>query len=552
MVMTAALLLDPRDNLGVALRPLSAGEHVILGDQTYCLAEPIPSKHKFALEALSPGQHARLYGVRVGIATQSIPVGGLISTENLLHDTEPYRLDRRPQAPAPWQPPEIGRWRDRSFDGYHRSDGSVGTANHWLIVPMVFCENRNVQALRTAFERGLGYERSSHFQRLVARLLDCWKAGGQREDLLALSLEAEESPPPRPFANLDGIQFLTHNMGCGGTRDDAATLCGLLAGYITHPNVAGATVLALGCEHAQVEMLEAAIQERCPGFDRPLLVYRQQAWPDERRLLSAAIRETFLGLIEANQAKRQPAPLSRLCIGVECGGSDGFSGISANPAVGALADRVVALGGSIVMGEFPELCGVEQDLINRCVTDEVAARYVALTEAYAARAQAVGSDFSQNPSPGNIRDGLITDAIKSAGAAKKAGSSPPVGALDYPEVVKQPGLHLLCTPGGDAECTTALAGAHANLILFTTGLGTPMGNPVSPVVKISSHSGLAERLPDLIDFDTGPILRGEWSIEACGEALLDYVIEVASGRQRTKAEQLGQADFQPWKRGVSL
>jgi altronate hydrolase len=341
-------------------------------------------------------------------------------------------------------------------------------------------------------------------------------------------------------------------MGCGGTRNDAASLCGLLAGYITHPNVAGATVLSLGCENAQLDLLEAAIRERSPSFDKPLLTYRQQSYPDEKTLLETAIKETFLGLIEANKAERQPAPLAKLCIGVECGGSDGFSGISANPAVGALSDRVVALGGSVVLSEFPELCGVEQELIDRCVSDEVAARFTELTSAYAARAKAVGSDFSQNPSPGNIRDGLITDAIKSAGAAKKGGSSPVVETLDYPEIVRKPGLHLLCTPGGDAECTTALAGSHANLILFTTGLGTPMGNPICPVVKISTSSELARRLPDLIDFDTGPIIRGESSIEATGEALLDFVIEVASGRLQTKAQQLGQSDFQPWKRDVSL
>lgn len=548
--MKPALLIDPSDNLGVALRSLAPGESVAIGDRTVTISETIPPKQKFTLAEMRPGDRARMYGVTVGVVTAGIPTGGLVSTSNLKHEADGFSGSRRIE--YTWTPPSVEAWQGRTFDGYLRSDGSVGTANHWLVIPMVFCENRNVQAIRTAFERSLGYEKTSHYQRLAERLVEVHRNGGGTEALLSLSAEPADDARARVFPNVDGIQFLVHSMGCGGTRNDAASLCGLLAGYITHPNVAGATVLSLGCENAQLDLLEAAIRERSPSFDKPLLTYRQQSYPDEKTLLETAIKETFLGLIEANKIERHPAPLAKLCIGVECGGSDGFSGISANPAVGALSDRVVALGGSIVLSEFPELCGVEQELIDRCVSDEVAARFTELTSAYAARAKAVGSDFSQNPSPGNIRDGLITDAIKSAGAAKKGGSSPVVETLDYPEVVRKPGLHLLCTPGGDAECTTALAGSHANLILFTTGLGTPMGNPVCPVVKISTSSELARRLPDLIDFDTGPIIRGESSIEATGEALLDFVIEVASGRVQTKAQQLGQSDFQPWKRDVSL
>jgi len=341
-------------------------------------------------------------------------------------------------------------------------------------------------------------------------------------------------------------------MGCGGTRDDSRALCGLLAGYITHPNVAGATVLSLGCEIAQLEILEEEIQKRCPSFDKPLLTYRQQSYPSEQALLEEAIRETFLGMREANELERQPIPLDKLVVGMECGGSDGFSGISANPVLGAISDRIVALGGSVILSEFPELCGVEQELINRCATREIAERFARLTSAYAERARAVGSDFSQNPSPGNIRDGLITDAIKSAGAAKKGGTSPVTAVLDYPERVTRPGLSLLCTPGGDVESTTAMAGAHANLMLFTTGLGTPTGNPVCPVLKVSTNTELAERLPDLIDFDTGGIIRGTSSIDDDAGELLELMLDVASGEAVTKAQALGQDDFLPWKRGVSL
>lgn len=549
--MTPVLLIDSTDNLAVALRRLEKGETVPVGDHEVKIFEPIPPKQKFALRDFSVGEKTTLYGVTVGVATEPISRGALIHTGNLAHDADGFSGEQTDK--LDWTAPDVTKWKNRTFDGYQRSDGSIGTANHWLVIPMVFCENRNVNAIRAAFERALGYEKTTHYQKLAAELAARHRAGATPEELATITCdELESSSHDRVFPNVDGIKFLTHSMGCGGTRDDAAALCGLLAGYITHPNVAGATVLSLGCENAQLELLTDAIAERSPGFDKPLLTFRQQSYPDEKTLLETAIKETFAGLVEADKAERQPAPLDKLCIGVECGGSDGFSGISANPTLGILSDRLVALGGRVILSEFPELCGVEQELVNRCVTPEVANRFVHLTHAYAERARAVGSDFSQNPSPGNIKDGLITDAIKSAGAAKKGGSSPVVAAIDYPEIATEPGLNLLCTPGGDVESTTAMAGAHANVILFTTGLGTPTGNPVCPVLKISSNTELAERLPDLIDFDTGAIIRGEATLDQLGDELLDHVVEVASGKKQTKAQILGQDDFQPWKRGVSL
>jgi altronate hydrolase len=283
-----------------------------------------------------------------------------------------------------------------------------------------------------------------------------------------------------------------------------------------------------------------------------LLVFEQQQSGSEFAMLSAAIKETFLALIEANKQTRQPAPLSRLSLGLECGGSDGFSGLSANPAIGHTADILSALGGRAILSEFPELCGVEQELINRCQEEEVAERFIHLMRSYAARARAVGSGFDMNPSPGNIKDGLITDAMKSAGAAKKGGTSPVTDVLDYPEYATTAGLNLLCTPGNDVESTTAEVAAGANVVLFTTGLGTPMGNPIVPVVKLATNSSLAQRMADIIDIDCGPIIAGEKTLEQMGEEILEFVIKVASGEVRTKAQTLGQDDFIPWKRGVSL
>jgi len=254
----------------------------------------------------------------------------------------------------------------------------------------------------------------------------------------------------------------------------------------------------------------------------------------------------------ANNIHREPTALSKLCVGLECGGSDGFSGISANPAIGYTSDLLVAMGGSVILSEFPELCGVEQELSDRCVDDATAERFMQLMTLYNQRAVESGSGFYANPSPGNIKDGLITDAIKSAGAAKKGGTSPVTGVLDYPEKVTKPGLNLLCTPGSDIESTTAEVGAGANIVLFTTGLGTPTGNPVAPVLKLSTNTTLYNKMKDIIDIDTGPIIEGKETIEQSGERILDYIIKVANGEVQAKAEALHHDDFIPWKRGISL
>ncbi len=439
-------------------------------------------------------------------------------------------------------------WTTRTFMGFHRVDGQVGTRNYWLVLPLVFCENRNVERMKEALEEELGYG-SSHnsYRPLVRQLVDRQSNGSSKR---MHELVGERSG--RVFQNVDGIRFLTHQGGCGGTRQDAQALCGLLAGYIHHPNVAGATVLSLGCQHSQASMLMDELRARDPGMSKPVLMFDQQRSGRETVLLTAALGKTFEGLVEANKMERAPAPLSALTVGLKCGGSDGFSGISANPTLGYISDLLGEVGAKSLLSEFPELHGVEQELINRCATDELAQQFYDLMQTYSARAKAVHSGFEMNPSPGNIADGLITDAIKSAGAARKGGIAPVRGVLDFPQYASVPGLTLLCTPGNDVECVTAQAGSGANLVLFTTGLGTPTGNPVAPVVKISTNSALAERMGDIIDFDAGGIVTGETTIPECAEKLLEHCIEVASGERFTKAELLGQNDFIPWKRGVSL
>ncbi|GAA4416008.1 altronate dehydratase family protein [Nibrella viscosa] len=548
---TNILKIHPNDNVLVALADLQPGQTVQWAGFEYLIAEAIPAKHKLATQAFEPGDGITMYGVLVGKAKGRIPAGGLLTTFNVQHATNTYAQAAKQVS---WPAPAVDRWQERTFMGYHRADGTVGTANYWLVIPLVFCENRNIQVLEEALVNDLGYNRRHTYQRQTQELIGMMQAGKTVEEILQADLQSAlaEEVKPRLFPNVDGVKFLAHDGGCGGTRQDAQALCGLLAGYIMHPNVAGATVLSLGCQNAQVAILQEEIQKRDPQFAKPLVVLEQQKIGTEESLISQALRQTFAGLMLANTNVRRPAPLRKLTLGLECGGSDGFSGISANPAVGYTSDLLVALGGTVILAEFPELCGVEQELCDRCVNTETATRFTGLMQAYSRRAQAVGSGFDMNPSPGNIRDGLITDAMKSAGAAKKGGTSPVVAVLDYPEPVTKPGLNLLCTPGNDVESTTAEVGSGATLVLFTTGLGTPTGNPIAPVVKLSSNTALARRMPDIIDINTGTIIDGDETIQQAGERILDYIIQVASGEQEVSAVRHGQDDFIPWKRGVSL
>jgi altronate hydrolase len=543
--------IHPNDNVLVALQNLEQGTEINFDGLTFTLTERVAAKHKFSINALLPDEEIFMYGVLVGKATQAIPQGGPISTQTVHHASGEFHLGRRK---LDWHQPDASKYAGRTFNGYHRANGSVGTGNYWIVVPLVFCENRNIDVLKEALVDKLGYKKAKSYDGDVDQLMSLYQAGKTAEEILNADIQVTADKPGshKFFKNIDGIKFLTHEMGCGCTRSDAQTLCGLIAGYITHPNVAGATILSLGCQNAQVSILEQEIKVRDANFSKPLVILEQQKVGTESDLLKQALKQTFAGLMLANQTERAPAPLSKLCIGLECGGSDGFSGISANPALGYVSDLLVSMGGTVILSEFPELCGVEQELSDRCVDEDKANYFMQLMTTYNKRAEADGSGFYANPSPGNIRDGLITDAIKSAGAAKKGGTSPVADVLDYPAKVSKPGLNLLCTPGSDVESTTAEVGAGANIVLFTTGLGTPTGNPVTPVIKLSTNTVTALKMPDIIDINCGTIIEGEETIQQAGERILDYVISVASGEQEPASVRLGQDDWIPWKRGISL
>lgn len=540
------LKVHPKDNVLVALTSLSKGAVVSYNGEEFILQEDIPAKHKFFTRDMGTGDEIIMYGVLVGKAQLNIAKGSRMSTENTKHAAEPY--DYR-HVKFEWQAPDVSRFKGRTFNGYHRNDGRVGTANYWLFIPTVFCENRNLDVIREAMHNELGYAVTDKYKQYTSQLLKAFQNG---EAIDQVDLGPSSVTPNRPFKNVDGIKFLNHQGGCGGIRQDAAILSKLLAAYADHPNVGGVTVLSLGCQNLQVQDFMTDLKAHNPNFDKPIHIFEQQQSQSEEQLIAEAIRKTFEGLVEINKLERKPAPLDKLCIGVKCGGSDGFSGISANPSVGYCSDLVVALGGQILLAEFPELCGVEQELVDRSVNEPTARKFMKLMRSYEEKVVNAGSSFSMNPSPGNIKDGLITDAIKSAGAAKKGGTSPVVDVLDYTEPVTKPGLSLVCTPGNDVEATTGKAASGATLILFTTGLGTPTGNPVCPTIKVSTNSALTKRMGDIIDIDTGPVIEGEKTIEEMGEEILEYCIKAASGEVIPKAVLLNQDDFIPWKRGVSL
>ena len=543
--------IDAKDNIIVAISNLEKGLETTIAGVKVVLKESIKQKHKFALYNFNTGDEIFMYGVLIGKATKPISAGAAITTENVKHASAEFNAVK---TKFNWKAPNVTKFKNRTFRGYHRKDGKVGTANYWLVIPLTFCENRNIDVIEAALSEKLGYQTKKDFAVDTDALIREYKKGSSSEDILNTPIISthEELTKNRVFPNVDGIKFLKHEGGCGGIRQDSETLCKLLAGYIANPNVAGATILSLGCQNAQISMLHNALKALDVDGEKPVFYLEQQASLSERLFIEDAVKQTFLGLIDANKITREPAPLSKLVLGLECGGSDGFSGISANPALGYASDLLVALGGSPVLAEFPELNGVEQEIINRCVTDNDSKKFYELMRAYSAAAVAVGSGFENNPSPGNIKDGLITDAMKSAGAAKKGGTSPVVAVLDYTEQVTQPGLNLLCTPGNDVESTTGLVGSGCNIVVFTTGLGTPTGNPVAPVLKMSSNTNLYERMNDISDINVGTVISGEDSIASMGEKILEHIIKVASGELASKAVLHGNNDFIPWKRGVSL
>jgi altronate hydrolase len=306
------LRIHPDDNAAIALVDLTKGDKLDISSVQCALWSDVPAKHKFALRDFAPGDAAILYGILVGKAVAPIRKGELLSPGNTRHEASAFHPKMKEYQ---WKPPDVSRWQHRRFLGFARSDGQAATRNYWLVIPLVFCENRNVQVLKQAFEEELGFAPPPRYRREVAELVRLLREGKSDEIRThTIADQVTDATRHSVFKNVDGIKFLLHNGGCGGTREDANSLSGLLAGYIHHPNVAGATVLSLGCQNAQVETLRREVEKRNPAFEKPLVILEQQRCGTELALLSAALRETFLGLIEADKATRTLMPLSRLTV----------------------------------------------------------------------------------------------------------------------------------------------------------------------------------------------------------------------------------------------
>ncbi|WP_298401046.1 UxaA family hydrolase [Sphingobium sp.] len=489
------LLVHPDDSVVIAMTPISAGTSVIIDAETIVARQDIPQGHKLARLSVAKDAPVLRYGFPFGVATMGIEPGDHVHSHNVhtaLGTGDAYRFTP-PEADTPVHASE------RSFLGYVRDDGSVGTRNEIWIIPTVGCVGRTAE-------------------RLAA------KAG--------LSLPA----------GIEGIHAFPHPLGCSQLSDDLEGTTGILAALAQHPNAGGVLLLGLGCESNQM----ALMLEQIPAERRARIrTLGAQASADEMVEGLTAIAE--LATI-AGQDKRQSVPLSALRLGVKCGGSDGLSGLTANPLIGRMADAVGDAGGGILLTEIPEIFGAERILMDRCADEATFDAMVDLVRGFKDYFVAHGEPVSENPSPGNIRGGITTLEEKSLGAVQKAGHVPVTDVLPYAGRARRAGLTVLEGPGNDAVSTTALAAAGATLTLFSTGRGTPLGSPI-PTVKIASNSALAAAKPGWIDFDAGAVLAK--GMDAAAQELLDTVIAIASGRL-ARNEVNEERSIAIWKRGVTL
>lgn len=488
--------IAPEDDVAVALADLEPGAHVSIDGTPLDIAEPIPRGHKVALRDIAAGETVRKLGWPIGRTTRNIARGSHVHTHNLataLAGLNEYVY-------SPHSVPMPGSTDARTFMGYRRADGRVGTRNEIWILCTVGCVARTAER--------------------IARL------GSER------------------FAGrIEGIHAFTHPFGCSQLGDDLAHTRSVLASLAAHPNAGGVLVVGLGCESNQLNELLPEIGRSDPSR---LRAFAAQATEDETEQGLAALQE----LVEvAERDRREPCPLSALTVGLKCGGSDSFSGMTANPLVGYVADRVCASGGTAILTEIPEVFGAEHLLMERAVDERVFRDFVSLVNDFKRYFLEHGQPISENPSPGNIAGGITTLEEKSLGAVQKGGHAALTQVLRYGARVARPGLALLEAPGNDAVSSTALVAAGATIVLFTTGRGTPLGFP-APTLKISSNSALARKKPRWIDFDAGVVLAGE-SVPEAGERLLRLVLDTASGNA-ARNEANDEREISIWKSGVTL
>jgi altronate hydrolase len=490
----AVIQVHEGDDVGVAMQPIEAGQTVEVAGRRLFSLDPIDTGHKIALHDIAKGSKVEKYGWPIGRATMDIPAGSHVHTHNLatlLSGVEGYSYSKLADRALPSSAAQ--------FLGYAREDGSVGTRNEIWVLPTVGCVSRTAERIATMAQS-------------------------------------------RHSGAVDGIYAFQHPFGCSQLGDDLAGTRAVLASLACNPNAGGVLIIGLGCESNQLDALLDHIPEQLRAKVRTL---RAQAEEDEIEAGLALVDE-LVG--EAARTGRTSVPLSSLVVGLKCGGSDGFSGLTANPLVGCISDLVVGSGGSAILTEIPEMFGAERTLMTRAQDEAVYERLVAVVNDFKRYFLSHDQPVSENPSPGNIAGGITTLEEKSLGAVQKAGQAPVADVIRYGDRVTKKGLTLLEAPGNDAVSSTALAAAGATMILFTTGRGTPLGFPV-PTVKIATNSALAQRKKNWIDFDAGAALQH--GFEASSAELLSLITSVASG-QTTAAERNGEREIAIWKRGVTL
>jgi len=496
--MPQVIHIHPQDNVVVALHPIAAGDTVTVGGASYRAAEAIPQGHKMALAPLAPGENVIKYGFAIGSATAPIAPGQWVHTHNMhtnLSGEVEYTYNPAPDlAPLPPVQPE-------TFDGFRRLDGRAAIRNEIWIIPTVGCVND------------------------VAK-----KMVADNQDLVT--------------GSIDGLYTFTHPFGCSQTGHDHAQTRKLLAALVRHPNAAAVLVLHLGCENLQHDQFVEELGDYDP--DRVKFLTCQEV-DDE----FAAGRELLTQLAGyARQFTRQPIPVSELVVGMKCGGSDGLSGITANPVIGRFSDLLGARGGSTVLTEVPEMFGAEGFLMDRCINREVFEKAERMINGFKEYFISHNEVVYDNPSPGNKAGGITTLEDKSCGCVQKGGTAPIMDVIGYGDAVVTKGLNMLYGPGNDLVSATAMTAAGAHLILFSTGRGTPFAAP-APTMKIATNTPLATKKSGWIDFNAGVVADGEKTIDEAGEDLLREVIAVAGGKQ-TKAEQLGYREISIFKDGVVL
>lgn len=493
--MKEFIKIHPNDNVAVALAPLSANRTLDVDGTSVTLSEDIPQGHKFALMNIEQGSEIIKYGCPIGIAKQAVSCGSWIHTHNIrtgLGDLLTYTYNRSVS--------ELPNTQTRTFRGYRRAGGKAGIRNEIWIIPTVGCVNN----VATAIERKA--------QKFVQ-------------------------------GSIEGIVAFPHPYGCSQMGDDQENTRKILADLINHPNAGAVLVLGLGCENSNIDVLKPYIGEYDP--DRVRFLVSQECEDEIEEAL--AIIEGLAAY--AGRFQREDIDCSELIIGMKCGGSDGLSGITANPVVGGFSDILISKGGTTVLTEVPEMFGAETQLMNRCDTEELFHKTVDLINNFKQYFQRHDQTIYENPSPGNKKGGISTLEDKSLGCTQKSGSAPVKDVLSYGDPIVTKGLNLLSAPGNDLVASTALAAAGAHIVLFTTGRGTPFACPV-PTMKISSNSALSTRKNNWIDFNCGTLVEGD-TLSELSEKLFDEVIEIASGKQ-VKSEIAGFHDMAIFKQGVTL